>query len=830
MRPAPRVPSRPDGNLRRVRRRGRRRARSGAVRRGAAVVPISDRRVPMSECTDTDCTGVIDDGYCDQCGMAPAVSEGVVPAPRAGHSSPPQPPPAAPAPRRSSHPRVRGDGPDTGTAGGDTRTGDRGSPSDPGAAPGAPERDERDDTSSGRSPSLSAPRLSGPSGPRAHSVPGPGGAAPSRPGAAPTSRGLLGLGLVQVPPVPYRDPAGAVLSDPVVAEKNRFCGHCGESVGRSRNGRPGRTEGYCRSCRTEFSFTPKLAPGDLVGGQYEVLGCLAHGGLGWIHLARDHNVNDRWVVLKGLLNVGDAEAHKSAAAERGVLAEVEHPNVVKIFNFVQHPDPRTGLPAGHIVMEYVGGKSLRDLLVEHREHYPDAEGLPVDQVIAYGLETLRALGHLHSQGLLYCAFQPDNVIQSEEQIKLIDLGAVRRIDDLASPVYTTAGYRVPERELRELGPSIGSDLYSVARCLAVLSCRFDFAGTYEHGLPPAEQLPVLRRHPSYDRLLRRALQEEPQQRFQDAPEMAEQLTGVLREVLSELHGRPHPAQSTVFGAEDALFASGNLVQVIDETDHLLGPPDAERVAASLPLPLVDSGDPAAAQLSGLAPVPDAELVATLESDPAPTPETRLMLARALIGVGRPEAAAHHLQEFGDCAPGDWRPFWYWAVMALGSLEAADARERFDELFDHLPGEAAPKLGLAAACELTGGAADAERLYRTVWLTDRSYVSAAFGLARIRLHHGDPAGAVWVLDRVPELSSVYIAAQMAAVSALVTDRDPAGVSESVFLDAAGRLGRLGLRGEAADRLNARVLRGALEWVLAGSEPESGHTRLLGAPMT
>ncbi|MFD0803044.1 tetratricopeptide repeat protein, partial [Streptomonospora algeriensis] len=644
---------------------------------------------------------------------------------------------------------------------------------------------------------------------------------------------LLGLGMVQVPPVPYRDPASAVLSDPVVAEKNRVCGYCGEGVGRSRPGRPGRTgrtEGYCRSCGTEFSFTPKLVPGDLVAGQYEVLGCLAHGGLGWIYLARDHNLNDRWVVLKGLLNVGDAEAHKTAAAERGVLAEVEHPNIVKIYNFVQHPDPRTGVPTGHIVMEYVGGKSLRDLLLEHRARNPGAEGLPVDRVIAYGLEALRALGHLHSKGLLYCDFKPDNVIQSEEQIKIIDLGAVRPVDDLVTPVYTTVGYRVPERELRETGPSVSADLYSVARCLAVLSFRFDFARTYEHDLPDAESVPVLRRYPSYDRLLRRALQPEPQLRFCDAAEMAEQLTGVLREVLSDMHGRPHPAPSVLFGAEHPLFTSGNLVRVIDETDRLLGPPDPERVAAALPLPLVDPDDDAAAQLKGLAALPDEDLAATLIGDTDPTPETQLMLARALIGLGRRDEAARRLQEFGACAPGDWRPFWYWGVMALGARDSRDARERFEELFDHLPGEAAPKLGLAAACEMTGAPADAERLYRTVWLTDLSYVSAGFGLARIRVARKDPAGAVEVLDMVPELSSVYIAAQMAAVSVLVTDRNPGSVSEAVFLDAAARLRRLGLRGEARDRLNARVLRGALEWVLSGRGPESAHTRLLEAPMT
>ncbi|MDT0300789.1 serine/threonine-protein kinase [Streptomonospora wellingtoniae] len=772
----------------------------------------------MNECAEPDCTGAVDDGYCDECGMAPSARAAAVPAPRAAAGTAAAAPPSASAPSRPPAPPEAG-----GRAEGAAGDGRRPNTGGPAAAPAPP---------SGRSPSLREARLSGSSGVAgqgAYSGGDPVAGTPSHPGA-PSSRGLLGLGMVEVPPVPYRDPAGAVLSNPLVAERSRVCGHCGASVGRSREGRSGRTEGYCPSCRTEFSFTPKLAPGDVVAGQYEVLGCLAHGGLGWIYLARDHNVDDRWVVLKGLLNVGDAEAHKTAAAERGVLAEVEHPNVVKIYNFVQHPDPRTGVPAGHIVMEYVGGQSLWDLRMDHLSRDPGADGLPVDRVIAYGLEALRALGHLHSKGLLYCDFKPDNVIQSEEQIKIIDLGAVRRIDDLVTPVYTTVGYRVPERELREIGPSIGSDLYSVARCLAVLSFRFDYGGAYRDDLPDAASVPVLRRHPSYDRLLRRALQPEPQLRFSDAAEMAEQLTGVLREVLSEMHGRPHPAQSNLFGAEHPLFTSGNLVRVIDETDRLLGPPDPEGVAAALPLPLVDPADEAAAELSGLAALPDEDLVAALEGDAGPTPETRLLLARALIGVGRREEAARQLQEFGACSPGDWRPFWYWAVMALGARDCCDARERFEELFDHLPGEAAPKLGLAGACELTGGLDEAEQLYRTVWLTDRSFVTAGFGLARIRLARGDPAGAVQVLDMVPELSSVYIAAQMAAVSALVTDREPASLSEAVFLDAVARLRRLGLRGEARDRLNARVLRTALDWVLAGYGPESPRARLLGAPLT
>ena len=56
----------------------------------------------------------------------------------------------------------------------------------------------------------------------------------------------------------------------------------------------------------------------------------------------------------------------AAVAERQFLAEVEHPNIVRIYNFVQHADRRTGESAGYIVMEYVGGKSLKQILVDAR--------------------------------------------------------------------------------------------------------------------------------------------------------------------------------------------------------------------------------------------------------------------------------------------------------------------------------------------------------------------------------------------------------------------------------------------------------------------------------
>ncbi len=386
--------------------------------------------------------------------------------------------------------------------------------------------------------------LSGHAGARSVSVRSSGTTA-----GASTRKGL-GAGLVAVPEVARADPATVVLGNPQVPERKRFCsnGECGARVGRARRGRPGRTEGFCTRCGRPYSFVPKLRAGDVVHGQYEVAGCLAHGGLGWIYLAVDHAVAGRWVVLKGLLDTGDEDAMAAAISERRFLAEIEHANIVRIYNFVEHLDRRTGSLDGYIVMEYVGGRSLKDIANSRRTPAGRRDPLPVDQACAYGIEALEALGHLHSRNLLYCDFKVDNAIQQHDQLKLIDMGAVRRMDDAESAIYGTVGYQAPE--VPETGPSVASDLYTVARTLAVLT--FDFAGythTYADSLPDPEGVEIFRRFESFYRFLVRATDPDPWRRFASAQEMAEQLTGVLREVVALQTGRPQPAMSTLFGTE-----------------------------------------------------------------------------------------------------------------------------------------------------------------------------------------------------------------------------------------------------------------------------------------
>lgn len=667
--------------------------------------------------------------------------------------------------------------------------------------------------------------------------------------------------------MPRPDPRAMVLENPEVPERKRFCSRsdCGAPVGRARGERPGRTEGFCTKCGHPYSFVPKLKSADIVHGQYEVVGCLAHGGLGWVYLAVDRAVSDRWVVLKGLLDTGDQDAMAAAISERRFLAEIEHANIVRIYNFVEHLDQRTGSLDGYIVMEYVGGKSLKEIANARRTETSKRDPLPVEQACAYGIEALEALGHLHNRNLLYCDFKVDNAIQTEDQLKLIDMGAVRRMDDDESAIYGTVGYQAPE--VADVGPSVASDLYTVARTLAVLS--FDFQGytnVYVDSLPDPDHIEVFRQYESFYRLLVRATDPDPARRFASAQEMTEQLTGVLREVVSLQTGRARPSLSTLFGPEVRVTDTELFPRLDGEVSRLgarvapaakqltagnggpggaaaavspgiVKPVSASVAALALPVPRVDPSDPNAGFLAGLMTTAAAELLGALAAAPAPSTETRLRQVRAWLENGDTGTAHETLLKLEDERPDDWRVVWYRGVAALVTGDHEGAALAFDAIYDAFPGEPAPKLALGLCAEVLGQLDNAAEYYRLVWSTDPSYVSAAFGLARVQLATGDRRGAVATLESVPESSIHYTAARVAAVRARLRQRT-AVASDVPFLDdltaAAGQVEALdayGLDPARREQLSTEVLGCALDWILSGGRgsapPAAGGRTLLGS---
>jgi serine/threonine-protein kinase PknG len=308
--------------------------------------------------------------------------------------------------------------------------------------------------------------------------------------------------------------------------------------------------------------------------------------------------------------------------------------------------------------------------------------------------------------------------------------------------------------------------------MAVLSFEFTgFTGRYAESLPARERVGLLTRHPSYDRLLRRAAHPDPAERFASAAEMAEQLTGVLREVLASEDGCPRPWVS-------ARFTGG---------DH--GTP------AGLPVPVLD--DPPAGH--------------------------QLRLAADRIGAGEHASARPLL----DGASRDWRVHWYLGICALAGDDAERASRHFDRVYSLLPGELAPKQALGVCAERRGDHRAAARHYLRVWRTDRGDAGAAFGLARARLAEGDRTGAGKVLASVPASSGGHSDAQAAAIVATLSGRDPADVTRPEVARAAARLERLDIGPELRERLTVLILTAALGQVPGSARPDPP---LLGVPQT
>jgi serine/threonine-protein kinase PknG len=141
-----------------------------------------------------------------------------------------------------------------------------------------------------------------------------------------------------------------------------------------------------------------------------------------------------------------------------------------------------------------------------------------------------------------------------------------------------------------------------------------------------------------------------------------------------------------------------------------------------------------------------------------------------------------------------------------------------------PRELAPQLALGFAAEAAGDQAAAARYFERVWTVDRSYVSAAFGLARARLAADDRGGAIAALAAVPRTSSHHVAAQVAAVRIHLARTGQSGPGFGELREAAGRLDRLTLDAARRQHLTAEILGAALDAVTAGQT--AGDGRLLG----
>ena len=652
-------------------------------------------------------------------------------------------------------------------------------------------------------------------------------------------------GMVQLPFIPPTNPLDAVMSDEKVASSNKP--------------------------------EPKLKRGELVAGQYEIVGPIAHGGLGWIYLANDHNVSDRWVVLKGMMADPNDMDMAVVQAEREFLAEITHPGIVKIINFIDSAGGETGF----IVMEYVGGPSLR----QRRRAQPDGV-MPVDIATGYILEVLPALDYLHSRGVVYNDLKPDNVLLTEDQVKLIDVGAVTGIGAYGH-IYGTPGFQAPE--VGRTGPTVASDIYTVGRTLASLIAELPSTnGVYDPGLPSPTDEPLFRRYLSLYRLLLRACDPDPDKRFHSAEEMATQLTGVLREILAVRDGVQYPHVHSLFSPQRSTYGTKHRVfrtdQIVDgiARDVTITPLE---ITAALPVPLVDPSDPGARLLSASSFTEPGELIDTLTAsmgnpEYSASVEIPLAIVRAQLDLGSTEEARAGLRGAPPRLRRDWRWEWYAGVTELLLDDYDSALASFNRVLAMLPGEPAPKLALAATLELlmqrdgvtrrqlldpltaratanldqqlgelpesmlrhltptwTTEATDAEamrfhalRLYAMVWATNPSTVSSAFGLARQLTVEGQHEMAISMLDRVPTASRHHRLAKLTTIL-LLTSGAPETLTESRIRRAARRLVELPTNEPRLEQLRIAVMVAALNWLRAGDlEQAASRNELFDVPFT
>ena len=259
-------------------------------------------------------------------------------------------------------------------------------------------------------------------------------------------------------------------------------------------------------------------------GRYIVSRELGRGGMGVVYLARDVRL-DRDVALKLIGRTTDDTIVQRFWREARAAASVSHPNICQVYEVEDSP---LGIC---IAMELLDGEPLEARLL--RGALPPADAMRIT------VELLSALGALHARGLVHRDIKPSNVFCTTHGAKVLDFGLARPpvpVDDGKSPSITQTGtmmgtprYMAPEQVVGEALDQ-RTDLYAAGAVLfEMLAGRPPFVGrtlvdqmyATMHEKPPALQGPpaVI----AIDRVIRRALEKAPRDRFPDAAAMAQEL-------------------------------------------------------------------------------------------------------------------------------------------------------------------------------------------------------------------------------------------------------------------------------------------------------------------
>jgi serine/threonine-protein kinase len=266
-----------------------------------------------------------------------------------------------------------------------------------------------------------------------------------------------------------------------------------------------------------------------VGGRYELGELLGRGGMAEVRKGTDTRLG-RVVAVKRLRTdlASDATFQARFRREAQSSASLNHPAVVAVYDTGEEPaSDGSGVSQPYIVMEFVAGRTLRDILREGRKILPE-------RALEITSGVLSALDYSHRAGIIHRDIKPGNVMLTPSgDVKVMDFGIARAISDASSTmtqtaaVVGTAQYLSPEQARGETVDS-RSDVYS-AGCLLyeLLTGRPPFVGdspvavAYQHvrepALPPSEhdtELP-----PEIDAIVMKSLAKRVEDRYQSAAAM-----------------------------------------------------------------------------------------------------------------------------------------------------------------------------------------------------------------------------------------------------------------------------------------------------------------------
>src|SRR5690242_13721062 len=266
--------------------------------------------------------------------------------------------------------------------------------------------------------------------------------------------------------------------------------------------------------------------GTVFDGRYKIVRKLGTGGMADVYLAEDQELGRR-VAIK-ILN--DRHAADDSFVERfrreaKNAAGLSHPNIVSVY------DRGTAEGTYYIAMEYLDGRSLKELIVSRGP-------APVKTSVEYARQVLAAVGFAHRHGIVHRDIKPHNVLVGPEgRLKVTDFGIARsgasQMTEVGS-IIGTAQYLSPE-QARGAPVDQTSDLYSVGVVLyEMLTGRVPFTGDTpleiamkhlsEVPVPPSELRPEVPH--DLDSVVLRALAKDPADRYQSAEEMDADLARV----------------------------------------------------------------------------------------------------------------------------------------------------------------------------------------------------------------------------------------------------------------------------------------------------------------